>query len=192
MIRKIIGLTIASLAITPIAYAHDLRSPLGISQAEWNASATYQNFQCPAGTSRGEGVDMNFTTTRSDDFWFVKCNPTPVYVAPIPVAPTPSVLTPVIPSDTATATTPAPQPVQSATTPAPQPVQSATPTLTPAPIVIDTSTASTAPSITTVVTDTPTAVVKTSILDEELNFTWDWEKILEWIIAWFEKIWIKL
>ncbi len=176
MIKKVIGLIIASLAITPFAYADGIRSPLGISQAEWNASATYQNFQCPANTSRGEGVDMNFTPTRSDDYYFVECSPIQE------VIPTRLNYTP-----TEVATTPA---QNTETTTAPQPVESSTPTLTPAPSITDTSTANTAPSITTVVTDTPTAIIKTaSILDEELDLTWDWDKVLEWIVAWFEKWW---
>jgi len=171
--RKVTIAVIASLAL-PIspANADGIRSPLGISQAEWNASSAYQNFQCPAGTSRGEGIDMNFTTNRSDDYWFVECNPIQVYVAPVPIAPTPSSPTQVAPSDTATVTTPAPQPVQQST-----------PTPAPSPVITDTSTASTAPSTTTPV------ITPTSILDEELDLTWEWDKVIAWIVAWFEKWW---
>jgi hypothetical protein len=166
--RKIAIAVIASLALpVSAANADGIRSPLGISQAEWNASPAYQNFQCPAGTSRGEGVDMNFTTNRSDDYYFVECNPIQVYVAPTPTSPTP-----IASSDTATTTTPAPQPVGQST-----------PTPAPSPVITDTSTASTAPSTTTPV------ITPTSILDEELDLTWDWDKVFAWIVAWFDKWW---
>jgi hypothetical protein len=29
------------------------------------------------------------------------------------------------------------------------------------------------------------------ILDEELDLNWGWEKILAWIIAWFDSFWGK-
>jgi hypothetical protein len=72
--RVIIGLFL-SLATTQTASAFDLESPRGISQNEWNKSSEYQNFQCPTNTARGEGVDMNFTTNRADDFYYVTCTP---------------------------------------------------------------------------------------------------------------------
>jgi hypothetical protein len=53
--------------------------------------------------------------------------------------------------------------------------------------VIDTSTATMETA--TAVIDTVTA---TSFLDEELDLTWDWEKILAWLEAWFERIWFRL
>jgi hypothetical protein len=111
MKRVIIGLVLA-VATAQTANAFDLQSPRGISQSEWNASSEYQNFQCPANSARGEGVDMNFTTNRADDFYFVTCTPrqipttveiadtitavtvittqpiTPVEPNPVPVAPT--------------------------------------------------------------------------------------------------------
>jgi hypothetical protein len=59
-----------------------------------------------------------------------------------------------------------------------------TSTSAPAPVVIDTSTAT---------TDTATATVETitatTLLDEEPDATWDWEKVLAWLYAWFEKWW---
>jgi hypothetical protein len=187
MKRVIIGLVIA-LASAQSASADGIRSPLGMSQADWNASETYKNFVCPQGTSSGEGVDMNFTTTRSDDFWFVECKPTPIYVEPIrTVTPVPAK------SETSTATISAPQQVQ-ITTP------EITPTITPV-VVTDTATAvnkvETATPVmkeTVTVIETATATTKTvtSILDEELDLTWDWDKILAWIIAWFDLIWIRL
>jgi hypothetical protein len=157
-----------------------IQSEPGESQASFVARNSFKSFSCETGTNRVDGVNLNFTSTSADDVYYAYCVKTIIQPTPT-VTPAPSTPTIVAPSDTATVTTPASQPVQSPT-----------PTLTPAPSITDTSTASTAPSITTVVTDTPTVVVKTSILDEELDFTWDWEKILEWIIAWFEKIWIKL
>jgi hypothetical protein len=170
--KKVIIAVIASLVLPiSVANANGIQSPLGISHADWHASSDFKNFQCPQGTSRSEGINLNFTTDESDDFLFVECYPTPIWVNPILNTP----------SDTATVTTPAPQPVQQLT-----------PTPAPSPVITDTSTASTAPSITTVVTDTATVVIETSILDEELDLTWDWEKVIAWIVAWLEKWWIKL
>ena len=82
IITSVIALTVTT--IVPV-YAEGIESPRGISQSAWNASSTYQNFQCPSGTSRGEGVDMNYTTDRSDDYWFVTCNPIEIYIQPIPI-----------------------------------------------------------------------------------------------------------
>lgn len=106
IITAIIGLTVTT--IVPV-YADGIQSPRGISQSAWNASSTYQNFQCPSGTSRGEGVDMNYTTDRSDDYWFVNCEPIVIYTQPIPI-PTPTV------SDTTTVTiTPTPTVTETST-----------------------------------------------------------------------------
>ena len=66
-----------------------LWSPPGISQSAWNATPDYQAFQCPAGTLRGEGVDMNFTADRSDDRYFVTCETRDPAPTPSPT-PTPS------------------------------------------------------------------------------------------------------
>jgi hypothetical protein len=132
MKRVIIGLVL-TMATAQTASAFDLQSPRGISQNEWNASSEYLNFQCPTNTARGEGVDMNFTTTRADDFYFVRCTPiqiptkieimetttaitvittqpvAPVTQNPIPVAPietkTVTVETPTAVIDTTTALT---------------------------------------------------------------------------------------
>jgi hypothetical protein len=82
-----------------------------------------------------------------------------------------------IPTQTWTVTTPASTQVF---TPS-----SGIPTPTPAPSVIDTSTAR---------TDTATATLETAtatidILDQEPDETWDWEKVIAWVVAWFEKWW---
>ena len=97
IITAVIGLTVTT--IVPV-YADGIQSPRGISQSAWNASAAYQNFQCPDGTSRGEGVDMNYTTDRSDDYYFVTCDP----IIYIPTTPSFSYPTPTV-TETATATT---------------------------------------------------------------------------------------
>ncbi len=103
--RKIATVTALVLAITTTpALANEvsrIQSAPGQSQASWNASAEYQAFQCPAGTYRGEGVDMNFTTIRSDDYYYAYCFEP---VAPSPVT-TPSPTPTVAPVETATATT---------------------------------------------------------------------------------------
>jgi hypothetical protein len=95
IITAIIGLTVTT--IVPV-YADGIQSPRGISQSAWNASSTYQDFQCPSETSRGEGVDMNYTSDRSDDFYFVTCNAIEVYMPRGPL------VSPII-SDTSTVTT---------------------------------------------------------------------------------------
>lgn len=99
------------LALVPtVALANDsIYSPRGISQSAWQTSAEYLTFQCPDGFGRSEGIDMNFTTDRSDDFYFVTCTE----IVPFPtqtitqsdtptatVSPTPAPTT----SDTSTAT----------------------------------------------------------------------------------------
>ena len=105
MKRKAIVAILALTSISPIAQANEvarIQSAPGLSQSVWNASSQYQAFQCPAGTLRGEGVDMNYTTDRSDDYYFAYCfeapAPAPV-ITPIPIpTSSPSV------SDTSTAT----------------------------------------------------------------------------------------
>ena len=157
--KVIIGLVLA-LASSP-AYASGIRSANGQSQSDWQATSEFQNFKCPEGTRNGFGVNMNFTETKSDDYYYIECNPIQVYV---PLTPT------LVETNTVTIT-----PTQST---------QSTPKSTTA-SKIDTA---------TVATDTTTAIIDKpkSILDEELDLTWDWEKILAWIIAWFDAWWIKL
>lgn len=101
-----------------------------------------------------------------------------------------------------------PAPVAQPSAPAPEPtviVQRFTViTPEPAPVVqvpvqvptSETATVTTKVDTATVTTETATAVIDTStaisFLNQELDLTWDWEKIIAWILAWFEKIWIKL
>lgn len=102
MKRKAI-LVIAIMMIMPGANAAGIRSAAGQSQSAWNASVEYQSFQCPVGTSKGEGVDLNYTTDKSDDYYFVECNA--IIVAPVPViTPAPSTNS-IITPETTTATT---------------------------------------------------------------------------------------
>lgn len=101
-----------------------------------------------------------------------------------------------------------PAPVAQPSAPAPEPtvtVQRFT-VITPEPTpvvqvpvqspVTDTATVTTKVDTATITTETTTAVVDTatatSFLDEELDLNWDWDKILAWIIAYFDKIWAKL
>ena len=106
MKRTSIALALALTSISPIAQANEvsrIQSAPGQSQAAWNATPDYQAFQCPAGTLRGEGVDMNFTTDRSDDYYFAYCFEAP---APAPViTPTPAATSSPTVSETPTATT---------------------------------------------------------------------------------------
>lgn len=76
--------------------------------------------------------------------------------------------------------------------------------ITPAPVAqspvqvtpTDTATVTNKVDTATVTTDTATVVVDTPtvtyILDEELDLTWEWDKILAWIVAWFDTVWIRL
>jgi hypothetical protein len=68
-----------------------------------------------------------------------------------------------------------------------QPVSPLPVAVTPTPV--ETKTATTVIETATALSDTP---IVTSILDEELDLTWDWDKILAWIVAWFDSIWIRL
>lgn len=112
-----------------------IESPRGVTQSQWNNSDTYKNFACPAGYGRGEGVDMNFTTNKNDDFWYVNCFPLEVF-QPTPIY----------------TTTPAP--VETSTTS----VETSTATVTPSVTTpVNNSTASVISETTTTVTETTTA-----------------------------------
>jgi len=104
MKRTIIAVTLCLVATPAHADSTRIESPRGITQSEWSASDTYRNFQCASNENRAEGVDMNFTTNRNDDYWFVECSPrvvAPVYI-PTPITTTPPV---VVTPDTATVVT---------------------------------------------------------------------------------------
>jgi hypothetical protein len=45
----------------------------GVTQSQWESTDLYKSFSCPAGAGNGMGVDMNFTTSNSDDRWFAYC-----------------------------------------------------------------------------------------------------------------------
>jgi hypothetical protein len=142
MKAKIVIAVLALLLGTITTANADLyvESPRGVTQAEWNNSDSYKNFNCPSGYARGEGVDMNFTTNRADDFWFVNCSPIVVY-EPTPIytpTPTPTATQ----SETSTATV-----VSTVTTPTNN---------TPSNVVTDTSTAT---------TDTATATITNVTID---------------------------
>lgn len=118
MKRTIVAAILALATISPIAQANEvsrIQSAPGQSQSAWNASSEYQAFQCPAGTSRGGGVDMNYTTTRSDDYFYEYCYerpaPTPP-ITPIPTANPSSAASPTL--DTATATVQTPSSISTA------------------------------------------------------------------------------
>jgi hypothetical protein len=55
--------------------------------------------------------------------------------------------------------------------------------------VLETTTATTKVETATISTVTPKVV---SILDQELDLTWEWDKIIAWIVAWFDTFWLKL
>jgi hypothetical protein len=63
----------------------------------------------------------------------------------------------------------------------------------PDPILVSTApTETNTASVMVPETSTPLETKTASILDEELDLMWDWEKILAWIVAWFETFWINL
>lgn len=100
------------LAVSTSAKADGLRiqSPKGITQAQWIATPEYQSFNCPDGYGRGEGVDMNFTADKSDDYWFAYCIKfeiiKPIVSIPQSESPKPVVEQPKIDTSTAITTIP--------------------------------------------------------------------------------------
>ena len=136
------------------------------------------------------GTTVKHETTTNE--WVVSTTPPAPVAQPSAPAPEPTV-------QRFTVITPEPTPVVQI------PVQVPTSDTATVTTKIDTATATTKIDTATVTSDTATAVIKmdtatavvdtptaTSILDEELDLTWDWDKILAWIVAWFDKIWIKL
>lgn len=50
-----------------------ITSSSGITQSDWEQSSTYKSHNCPPGSGRAGGVDLNFTVTQTDDRWFTYC-----------------------------------------------------------------------------------------------------------------------
>jgi hypothetical protein len=103
MKRKAIVAILALTSISPVAQANEvarIQSAPGQSQSSWIATAEFQAFQCPTGTSRGGGVDMNFTTDSRDDYYFATCSE----VTSPAITPNPTPTTSPSVSDTSTAT----------------------------------------------------------------------------------------
>ena len=113
--KKIVSALVFSLVVVGFAPAtaatvSRLDSAPGQSQSDWEATDAYKAFTCPEGTLRGGGVDLNFTTDRSDDKYFVTCDePSPVST------PTPDSSTVTSPSVTETVTAPTPTPTPTPT-----------------------------------------------------------------------------
>ena len=113
--KKIVSALVFSLVVVGFAPAtaatvSRLDSAPGQSQSDWEATDAYKAFTCPEGTLRGGGVDLNFTTDRSDDKYFVTCDePSPVST------PTPESSTVTSPSVTETVTAPTPTPTPTPT-----------------------------------------------------------------------------
>jgi len=79
----VFSLVVVGFAPANAAIVSRLDSAPGQSQSDWEATDAYKAFTCPEGTLRGAGVDLNFTTDRSDDKYFVTCDePTPVAAPP--------------------------------------------------------------------------------------------------------------
>jgi hypothetical protein len=138
-----IAITVSALLLGTITTANAdlyIQSPIGLTQAQWNASDAYKNFTCPAGYGRGEGIDMNFTTSRADDFWFVSCSLIDVFVEPETLRPTPIVTPSPTPSSTPSST----ETVTATVAPSPTPAPSPTTTTETTTAVTDTTTATSA------------------------------------------------
>ncbi len=92
MFKRIVQVSIAALILslfTPVANAETdpfpgvangseipgtrITSSPGVTQSQWESTSTYLAFSCPSGSGRGMGVDLNFTTTNSDDTWYAYC-----------------------------------------------------------------------------------------------------------------------
>ena len=92
MLKRIVQVSLVSVLLTlfmPIANADTdpfpgvansaeipgtrISSSAGMTQSQWEATSTYQAFTCPSGAGRGIGVDLNFTTDRSDDVQYAYC-----------------------------------------------------------------------------------------------------------------------
>ena len=74
-----------------------IKSAPGESQASFIARNSFKSFSCESGTTRVDGVDLNFTSTNSDDVYFAYCVKTNLQPAPV--------ITPIVPVvDTTTVT----------------------------------------------------------------------------------------
>ncbi len=120
--KKIISALVFSLVLVGFVPAHAatvsrLDSAPGQSQSDWEATDAYKAFTCPEGTLRGVGVDLNFTSDRSDDKYFVTCDePAPsVTPSPTPAPDSSTVSTPPV-TETVTAPAPTPTPTPTAST----------------------------------------------------------------------------
>lgn len=62
-------------------------------------------------------------------------------------------------------------------------------TITPKTTTVTTTETTTA--VTKVESTTTLTIKPVSILDEELDLTWEWDKIIAWVVAWFDTFWLK-
>jgi hypothetical protein len=141
-----IAIAVTALLITtslPAKADLYMASPVGMSQAQWNQMDEYKNFTCPEGYGRGEGVNLNYTTTPADDFWFVKCDVITVYVPRI-FPPTETTPIDLVPTETETSTATV---VSNTTTPTNNSTSAVT-SDTPTNIVETTTTTATVTSVT--------------------------------------------
>jgi hypothetical protein len=139
-----IAITVTALLLGTITTANAdlyLQSPTGLTQSEWQDSSSYKIFNCPDGYIRSEGIDLNFTTSRADDFYFIECLPARVF-PPAPVfTTTPAPVTVITPAPTETSTV------------------TVTPSVTPTPSPI------TSTETTTAITETTTATIASNTID---------------------------
>ncbi len=141
-----------------------ITSAPGMPQSEWVSSSLYKSFICPEGFGREEGLDMNYTTTRADDTYFVSCYAREVIVSTVT-------------SETPTATV----------TP---PTNNLSPNPTPSPTVADTSTStsqttssiSETSTITTQPTTTDTSTSTSSVIGSP-SWVSELKKLIELLLA---------
>ena len=163
MKRTTVAAILVLATISPAAQANEvarIQSAPGQSQAAWISTPEYQAFQCPVGTLRGGGVDMNYTTTQNDDYYFTNCYEAP---QPIPVI-TPSPAPIVTPPDTSTVTATI-TPIQ--ITPPTSSSVGASETTTAKSAIVATETSTTAATLTT-------------------SAAFDYQAFLQMFIAWFQ------
>jgi hypothetical protein len=139
-----------------------IKSAPGESQASFVARNSFKSFTCESGTTRVDGVDLNFTSTSSDDVYFAYCVKTNIQPAPV-ITP----IVPIVDTTTATATAVA---TPAVTIPAPYKIE----TQTVAPVMVqqiqpvETKTATIEPVKTTITTQSNVSLITAKAELEEI------------------------
>lgn len=172
---KTIAIALSAGLLTSPAFASEISgsritSVPGMPQSQWIESDVYKSFTCPEGSGRSEGVDMNYTTTRADDTFFVYCSTREIIVSTV-ISETPiSTVTPV--SDNVVSPNPVPSLITTETT---------TSTTQTGLSVIDTQTAT--------IQDTSTAAtISSSSVDVTTSWVIEIRKLIEQLLALIARI----